>query len=139
TTPSSIRKSRQRAAQYSFQRGPARIGIAKVSSRRDRQDISPRFIATEVVRKMWKLLFALLLALPQSVTAQDISTAPAATPTGHPILALGSAAPDFSLPGVDGRTHTLGNYAVAPILVIVFTCNHCPIAQMYEQRIQQLE
>src|ERR1700735_5875675 len=57
----------------------------------------------------------------------------------HPILALGSPAPDFSLPGVDGKTHTLSDYASAPILVIVFTCNHCPIAQMYEQRIQQLE
>src|SRR6266851_2167845 len=88
---------------------------------------------------MWRLLFALLLALPNARVAQDISTAPSATPTGHPILALGSSAPGFSLPGVDGRTHTLEDYAAAPILVIVFTCNHCPIAQMYEQRIQQLE
>src|SRR5216684_908577 len=88
---------------------------------------------------MWRLLFALLLALPNARAAQDIFTAPSATPTGHPILALGSSAPDFSLPGVDGRTHTLEDYAAAPILVIVFTCNHCPIAQMYEQRIQQLE
>src|SRR6266852_2646714 len=88
---------------------------------------------------MWRLLFALLLALPNARAAQDIFTAPSATPSGHPILALGSSAPDFSLPGVDGRTHTLEDYAAAPILVIVFTCNHCPIAQMYEQRIQQLE
>src|SRR5882762_2817660 len=88
---------------------------------------------------MWKLLFTLSFALPQALLAQDISTAPSATLTGHPILALGSAAPDFSLPGVDGKTHTLADYATAPILVIVFTCNHCPIAQMFEQRIQQLE
>ena len=59
--------------------------------------------------------------------------------TDHPILALGSAAPDFSLPGVDGKTHTFADYAASPILVVVFTCNHCPIAQMYEQRIQQLD
>jgi peroxiredoxin len=88
---------------------------------------------------MWQLLFALLLALPKAQATGDISTAASATPTGHPILALGSSAPDFSLPGVDGRTHTLADYAAAPILVIVFTCNHCPIAQMYEPRIQQLE
>jgi len=88
---------------------------------------------------MWQLLFTLLFALPQALAAQDISTAASATPTGHPILALGSPAPDFSLPGVDGKTHTLANYAASPILVIVFTCNHCPIAQMYEQRIQQLQ
>jgi peroxiredoxin len=88
---------------------------------------------------MWQLFFALLFGLPQSQAPRDISTAASATPTGHPILALGSPAPDFSLPGVDGNTHSLADYASAPILVIVFTCNHCPIAQMYEQRIQQLE
>jgi peroxiredoxin len=63
----------------------------------------------------------------------------AAAQTSHPILALGSSAPDFSLPGVDDKTHSLADYAGSPILVVVFTCNHCPIAQMYEQRIQQLE
>jgi len=56
----------------------------------------------------------------------------------HPILALGSPAPDFALPGVDGRVHKLSDYASSPVLAVVFTCNHCPIAQMYEQRIQQL-
>lgn len=56
----------------------------------------------------------------------------------HPILALGSPAPDFSLPGVDGKVHKLSDYAKNPVLVIIFTCNHCPIAQMYEQRIEQL-
>jgi peroxiredoxin len=56
----------------------------------------------------------------------------------HPILPLGSPAPDFSLTGVDGKTHRLGDYASNPILVVVFTCNHCPIAQMYERRIEQL-
>ena len=57
----------------------------------------------------------------------------------HPILALASPAPDFALPGVDGNIHHLSDYAASPILVVVFTCNHCPIAQMYEQRIQQLD
>jgi len=56
----------------------------------------------------------------------------------HPILALGSHAPNFELPGVDGKTHTLADYDASPVLVVVFTCNHCPIAQMYEQRIGQL-
>jgi peroxiredoxin len=56
----------------------------------------------------------------------------------HPILDLGSPAPDFSLPGVDGRVHQLSDYAASPVLVIVFTCNHCPIASIYETRIQKL-
>lgn len=62
--------------------------------------------------------------------------APAAA--DHPVLPLGSAAPDFKLPGVDGKTHSLADYSSSPLLVVVFTCNHCPIAQMYEQRIARL-
>jgi peroxiredoxin len=62
----------------------------------------------------------------------------AAAQTVHPILSIGSAAPEFMLPGVDGKTHALKDYASSPVLVVVFTCNHCPIAQMYEQRIQKL-
>ena len=53
-------------------------------------------------------------------------------------LALGSPAPDFSLPGVDGRTYALKDFAEAKILVVVFTCNHCPTAQYYEPRLKQL-
>ena len=58
--------------------------------------------------------------------------------TPHPILALGSPAPNFALPGVDGKNHQLSDYASSPVLVVVFTCDHCPIAQMYERRIEQL-
>ncbi len=49
----------------------------------------------------------------------------------HPTLALGSPAPNFSLPGIDGKTHTLDDYKAARVLAIVFTCNHCPTAQLY--------
>ena len=55
-----------------------------------------------------------------------------------PTLALGSPAPDFNLPGVDGRNHKLKDFARAKLLVVVFTCNHCPTAQYYEERIKQL-
>jgi peroxiredoxin len=58
--------------------------------------------------------------------------------TAHPILALGSPAPDFALRGVDGKVHKLNDYAASPVLAVVFSCNHCPIAQMYEQRIERL-
>jgi len=56
----------------------------------------------------------------------------------HTTLALGSTAPDFSLPGTDDKIHTLAEYGGDRVLVIVFTCNHCPIAQLYEDRINQL-
>ncbi len=53
-------------------------------------------------------------------------------------LPLGAPAPDFNLPGVDGRRHALQDFADAKLLVIVFTCNHCPTAQYYEERVKQL-
>ena len=56
----------------------------------------------------------------------------------HPTLAIGSAAPDFHLPGVDGKTYTLQSFAKAKILVIAFICNHCPTSQAYEGRLIQL-
>jgi peroxiredoxin len=56
----------------------------------------------------------------------------------HPTLALSSPAPNFSLPGIDGKMHQLSDYDSDKLLVVIFTCNHCPIAQMYEQRISQL-
>ena len=55
-----------------------------------------------------------------------------------PTLALGATAPDFDLPGVDGRNHTLAEFAPSPVLVVLFTCNHCPTAQYYEERIKQI-
>jgi len=62
----------------------------------------------------------------------------AADDNAHPTLALGSPAPDFSLPGIDGKTHTLSEYASSKVLAVIFTCNHCPTAQLYETRIKQL-
>ncbi len=76
---------------------------------------------------MWRALLFLLM------------TSPVWGQTTHPILALGSPAPDFALPGVDGKIHRLSDYAASQVLVVVFACNHCPISQMYEQRIQQLQ
>lgn len=43
-----------------------------------------------------------------------------------PTLALGSSAPDFDLPGVDGRNWRLSDFAQAKVLVVVFTTVHCP-------------
>ena len=57
---------------------------------------------------------------------------------GYPVLPIGAHAPDFTLPGIDGKTHSLKDYNSARILAIIFTCNHCPVAQMYEKRIKRL-
>jgi peroxiredoxin len=58
-----------------------------------------------------------------------------AAPPEVKTLAIGAAAPDFALPGVDGRTHRLKDFAAAKVLVVLFTCNHCPTAQAYEGRV----
>jgi len=56
-----------------------------------------------------------------------------------PVLKIGSKAPDFTLPNpVDGKTYGLKDFDSAKVLVIVFTCNHCPTAEMYEGRIKQI-
>ena len=56
----------------------------------------------------------------------------------HPVLPIGSLLPDFSLPGVDGKTHKASEYAGTKLLAIVFESNHCPVSQLYESRIEQL-
>src|SRR5271165_4405025 len=78
-------------------------------------------------------LFLILLTLFALAAA-----APGTELTDHPILKLGAPAPDFSLPGVDGRTYTLADFADAKILVVVFTSVHCPTAQAYEARLKRL-
>lgn len=53
-------------------------------------------------------------------------------------LAIGASAPEFKLPGVDGKEWTLADFAEAKAFVVVFTCNHCPTAQAYEERLKKI-
>ncbi|RCH56016.1 redoxin [Mucilaginibacter hurinus] len=53
-------------------------------------------------------------------------------------LEVGSQAPNFNLPGIDGKKYTLKSFDKAKVLAIIFTCNHCPAAQAYEDRIKAL-
>jgi thiol-disulfide isomerase/thioredoxin len=73
------------------------------------------------------LLLGTLLCLPATAAGDE-----------HPTLAIGSAAPDFCLPGIDGQSHCLKEYAASKLLLIAFICNHCPTAQLYETRIKQI-
>jgi len=61
---------------------------------------------------------------PQNVAEVEIKTLP-----------IGAAAPPFSLPDVTGKFYTLDDFKDAKALVIIFTCNHCPTAQAYEDRL----
>jgi thiol-disulfide isomerase/thioredoxin len=73
------------------------------------------------------------LLLPMPAPCQQLAAA-----KQYPTLAIGAPAPDFSLPGIDGRTHRLRDYAAKPVLAVLFTCVHCPTAQLYEGRVQRL-
>lgn len=52
-----------------------------------------------------------------------------------PICDFGAPAPDFSLPGVDGRIWTLAECAGEKGLLVMFICNHCPYVKAIQQRI----
>jgi thiol-disulfide isomerase/thioredoxin len=53
-------------------------------------------------------------------------------------LAIGQKAPSFSLMGIDGNNYTLESFKQAAVLTIIFTANHCPTAQAYEERMKAL-
>jgi peroxiredoxin len=54
-------------------------------------------------------------------------------------IAIGTEAPAFDLPGVDGRTHSLGDYGDAEALALVQSCNHCPYVQAWEDRMKTIQ
>jgi peroxiredoxin len=58
--------------------------------------------------------------------------------TEHPVMKIGTHIPDFTLPGADGKMHSLKEWNSAKFLMIVFECNHCPESQNYESRIKAL-
>ena len=70
---------------------------------------------------------AKFVANPQLVPEQEVEP-----------LEIGAKAPDFNLPGVDGQLYSLDHFKDAKALVIIFTCNHCPTAQAYEDRMIDL-
>jgi hypothetical protein len=78
------------------------------------------------VRKL--LLFLLLSA---TFFAPQVALG---APPGVATLEIGDGAPDFRLPGVDGKEHALADFAKSRLLLVVFTCNHCPTAQACTNR-----
>jgi peroxiredoxin len=78
-----------------------------------------------------KLLLTVLFFIPFAILAQVKKEEPKT-------LKPGTKAPDFNLKGVDGKTHSLSDYDDADVLAVLFTCNHCPTAQAYEQRVIDL-
>ncbi|TAE90491.1 MAG: redoxin [Verrucomicrobia bacterium] len=72
-----------------------------------------------------------------TTTIAACSLLAAAEPFEVKTLEIGASAPAFSLPGVDGKTHSLEDFAKSKVLAVIFTCNHCPEAYAAAGRIQE--
>ena len=70
-----------------------------------------------------------------TLVAFMLLTMSAATPQAYHV---GDVAEDFSLKDVTGDTVSLLDYSNEKGVIVIFTCNHCPFAQLYEQRIIDL-
>ena len=88
-------------------------------------------------RKNVAAIAAMPLILCVAASAQEPRLTPR-VPDSHPVLAIGSPAPDFALPGIDGKIHKLSDYRSSPFLMVMFICNHCPTSQLYEGRVKKL-
>ena len=55
------------------------------------------------------------------------------------MVPLGTPAPDFSLPGTDGKTYSLENFKDKKVLVVIFMCNHCPYVKAVLRRLINLQ
>jgi peroxiredoxin len=54
-------------------------------------------------------------------------------------LSIGSKIPKFNLTGIDGKTYSLESVKDSKGLIIIFSCNHCPYVQAYEDRIKKIQ
>jgi len=71
----------------------------------------------------------LLIMITPQINAQKMKT------TTHRGYKIGDSATDFSLKNVDNNTISLAGYTDAKGFIVIFTCNHCPFAKAYEDRI----
>ncbi|WP_428653758.1 thioredoxin family protein [Runella sp.] len=86
-------------------------------------------------KKFW-ISFIITLTLGILVSLVLRQERAQASPTGYPI---GGTVADFKLKNVDGNVVALSNYKDKKGVIVVFTCNHCPFAKAYEERIMGLD
>lgn len=54
-------------------------------------------------------------------------------------LKIGSQIPSFSLPAIDGKNYSLESFKNKMVVAVIFSCNHCPYVQAYENRIIEIQ
>jgi len=74
---------------------------------------------------------------PFLIAISSVFCLSAAQPFEVKTLEIGASAPEFNLPGIDGKNHSLQDFSKAKVLAVIFTCNHCPEAYAASARIQQ--
>jgi peroxiredoxin len=81
---------------------------------------------------VWTVFAIAVFVAPSATTAKEGKF--------NAVLNIGAKAPDFSaIPGIDDKKHSLGEFKDAKAVVVVFTCNHCPVAVAYEDRLVALQ
>lgn len=93
--------------------------------------ISYNFNSNKMNNKLLINLVALMLFISSGMIAQVTHPEPKT-------LEIGSRAPDFRLKGVDDKMYSLADFASAKVLLVVFSCNHCPTAQAYQDRLIEI-
>src|SRR5688572_16628286 len=75
-----------------------------------------------------------------TLIALSVLCSPAWAGKFNKVLSIGDAAPQFSqLAGTDDKPHSLADFKEAKAVVVVYTCNHCPVAQAYEDRLMAVQ
>ena len=91
-------------------------------------------------RQIFSLVALLITLPPASAAAAEVKAA--LDSSGHPFdlktLAIGDGAPDFALPGIDGRVWRLADFGGTDVLMVLFTSNHCPTSHGIEARLKKL-
>jgi len=88
------------------------------------------------------VLATLLLSACGAADDAKTPARPESKPVGKELatLEIGQAAPEFKdLIGIDDKQHSLADYRDAKLVVVAFTCNHCPVAVAYEDRLIALQ
>jgi peroxiredoxin len=85
-----------------------------------------------------KKLYAIALLLALALASTACATNASETPNVSAALAIGAAAPDFTLPDADGKQHTLASLKGKSGTLILFVATECPVSNAYNARMQKL-
>src|SRR6267143_2052690 len=121
-------------------RQPSRVGICYCFKKRCQRTVKTR--PKPATAWISLLLFSTLIGLNASAAQEGFKRGSKAAdeplpPDAH-VLKIDDSAPDFSLPGVDGKTYSLANFTNGKVLMVVVLSNHCPYSHAAETRLLPL-